>query len=68
VRTQFTKPEIHEAKIHEARLFEDARVVFGSLAGFHEAELLSKRYGVNQQPTWEELEKSSQAFRSLTEA
>lgn len=36
--------------------------------GFHEAELLFKRCGANQQPTWDELEKSSQAFRLLTEA
>ena len=36
--------------------------------GFHEAEILFKRYGANQQPTWEELEQSAQAFRSLAEA
>jgi predicted HTH domain antitoxin len=36
--------------------------------GFHEAEILFKRYGATQQPTWEELEQSAQAFRSLAEA
>lgn len=36
--------------------------------GFHETEILFKRYGANQQPSWEELEQSTQAFRSLTEA
>jgi hypothetical protein len=36
--------------------------------GFHEAEALFKRYGADQQPTWEELEQSTQAFRSLIEA
>jgi predicted HTH domain antitoxin len=36
--------------------------------GFHEAEILFKRYGANQQPTWDELEQSAQAFRSLAEA
>jgi hypothetical protein len=36
--------------------------------GFHEAEILFKRYGANQQPTWDELEQSAQALRSLAEA
>lgn len=36
--------------------------------GFHEAETLFKRYGAAQQPTWEELEQSTQAFRSLIDA
>lgn len=36
--------------------------------GFHEAEALFKRYGADQQPAWEELEQSTQAFRSLIEA
>lgn len=36
--------------------------------GFHEAENLFKRYGANQQPTWDELEQGAQAFRSLAEA
>ena len=33
--------------------------------GFHEAEAFFKRHGAEQQPTWEELEGSAQAFRSL---
>lgn len=36
--------------------------------GFHEGAILFKRYGANQQPTWDELEQSAQAFRSLAEA
>lgn len=36
--------------------------------GFHEAEALFKRYGADQQPAWEELEQSTQAFKSLIEA
>lgn len=36
--------------------------------GFHEAEALFKRYGADQQPTWEELEQSTQAFKALIEA
>lgn len=36
--------------------------------GFHEAEILFKCCGATQQPTWDELEQSAQAFRSLTEA
>ncbi len=36
--------------------------------GFHETEALFKRYGADQQPTWAELEQSTQAFRSLIEA
>lgn len=36
--------------------------------GFHEAEALFKRYGANQQPTWEELEQSTQAFKALIKA
>lgn len=33
--------------------------------GFHEAESLFKQYGAEQQPTWEELEQSTQTLRSL---
>lgn len=33
--------------------------------GFHEAEIFFKRYGAEQQPTWEELEHSTQELRSL---
>lgn len=33
--------------------------------GFHETEALFKRYGANQQATWEESERSVQAFKSL---
>jgi predicted HTH domain antitoxin len=36
--------------------------------GFHEAEILFKRCGAEQQPTWEELEQSTQAFKALIEA
>ena len=36
--------------------------------GFHEAEILFKNYHANQQPTWEEMEHSTQAFKSLSEA
>ncbi len=36
--------------------------------GFYETEALFKRYGANQQPSWEELEHNSQALRSLMEA
>jgi predicted HTH domain antitoxin len=36
--------------------------------GFHEAEILFKRYGANQQPTWEELEQSTQVFKAHIEA
>ncbi len=36
--------------------------------GFHEAEALFKRYGANQQPTWEEMEHSTHAFKALVEA
>lgn len=36
--------------------------------GFHESEALFKRYGADQQPAWEELEQSTQPFRSLIEA
>jgi len=36
--------------------------------GFHEAENLLNRYGANQQPTWGELERSTQAFKALVEA
>ena len=36
--------------------------------GFHEAEAFLKRYGANQQPTWEEFEHSTQELRSLLDA
>lgn len=36
--------------------------------GFHEAEALFKQYGADQQPTWDELEQSSKAFRSIIKA
>ena len=36
--------------------------------GLHEAEVLFKRYAADQQPTWAELEQSTQVFRSLIEA
>jgi len=36
--------------------------------GFHDAEAIFKRYGANQQPSWDELERNSQALRSLMEA
>jgi predicted HTH domain antitoxin len=36
--------------------------------GFHEAESLFKRYGADQQPTWDELEHSAQELRSLLDA
>ena len=33
--------------------------------GFHEAELLFKKYGAEQQPSWEEQEQDAHAIRSL---
>lgn len=33
--------------------------------GFHEAEVLFNRSGASQQPTWEELEHSTNELRSL---
>ena len=33
--------------------------------GFHEAEVLFKKYGAEQQPSWEEQEQDAQAIRSL---
>jgi predicted HTH domain antitoxin len=36
--------------------------------GFYEAEALLKRYGANQQPTWDELEHSASELRPLIDA
>jgi len=36
--------------------------------GIHEAETLFKRYGANQQATWEELEHSASELRPLIDA
>lgn len=36
--------------------------------GFHETEALLKRYGANQQVTWEESERSVESLKSLMEA
>jgi hypothetical protein len=36
--------------------------------GFHEAEAFFKRHEAHQLPTWEELERSSQAYKSLMDA
>lgn len=33
--------------------------------GFHEAEVFFKRHGAEQQPTWEELQTSSDKLRAL---
>jgi predicted HTH domain antitoxin len=33
--------------------------------GFHEAEAIFKKYGVEQQPSWDEQEEDARAIRSL---
>lgn len=36
--------------------------------GFYEAEELFRRYGADQQPTWEDMEHSASKLRSLIDA
>ena len=53
--------------------YREGRLARGQAAemlgiGFHEAEVLFKRYNADQQPTWEELEHSTQELRSVLDA
>lgn len=61
-----------EARAREMLVIEsyrEGRISRGQAAemlglGFHETEILLKRYGAEQQPTWDELEQSAKALKS----